>query len=472
MEVQPAQDITLQDVEDALREPSPSARTSIGHAWYFAEAAHADQKRLSGESFFQHPAHVAHALAYAGADIPTIVSALLHDTIEDADISGEELEAHFGSEVRYIVEGVTKLGEIKYTGDEAYAEQLRRLFLAASGDVRVLLIKLYDRLHNMQTNYMHPQDRAWRKAQETLHIYAPIAEQLCMGEVKRDLEDLAFPYVQPQEYEATKALREAVMAERESAARHAASLLSQTLSARGIQTTRTSVHAKSLYRLHAKLQRTAGVIEQIEDVYSVRFVVKTPVDCYRALGVVHSTMRAVPGRVRDYIAFPKSNGYQGIHTSVYSGAAAVEVQICTEEMDAHSQYGIINTACNTVRWLSDVSDMCAAIMTADPRELMKNIAQDFFGYRICVFTPQGDSVYLPAGSCAVDCGYAIHHVVGDHIAKVRVNGRQVSPTTPLQNGDIVDIVTSASGKPDTAWLEHVKTTRAQLRIRESLCRAL
>jgi GTP diphosphokinase / guanosine-3',5'-bis(diphosphate) 3'-diphosphatase len=472
METQRVPEIDLQTIENALRESTQSSRAMVDHAWYFAQSAHTDQKRLSGEPFFQHPAHVAHFLAMAGADTPTVVSALLHDTIEDAGISGEELEAHFGNEVRFIVEGVTKLGEIKYVGDEAYAEQLRRLFFAASGDVRVLLIKLYDRLHNMQTNHMHPQERAWRKAQETLHIYAPIAEQLGMGQVKRDLEDLAFPYVQPDDYEVTLRLREAVIAERESAAREVATILEHTLKAKGIAASRTSVYAKGLYRLHTKLQRTAGVIEQIDDVFSVRFVVNTPVDCYRALGVVHASMRAVPGRVRDYIAFPKTNGYQGIHTAIYCGVSTTEVQICTAEMDAHSQHGILITARNTVRWLSDVSDMCAALMTADPGELMKNIAQDFFGYRICVFTPQGEAIHLPADACAVDCAYAIHSVVGDHIAAVRINGRVVSPTTILQNGDIVDIATSASVQPDTDWLAHVKTTRAQLRIRESLCRTV
>jgi len=507
----------LKDILGAMRGTADTERDLVRRAYEFSEQAHAGQTRYSGEPYFIHPAAVAKTLAEFGMDAVTIAAGLLHDTVEDAQTSEEEIEKNFGKEVLFIVDGVTKLGRHKYRGAERHAESLRRLLVATASDIRVLIVKLADRLHNMQTLGHVPPHKRRRIALETLEIYAPIADRLGMGQVKRDLEDLAFPHIDPDAYAHTLELRKAKTKETETGLAKVQKELRKEFAKKGVQNFRTDIRTKGLWSLHQKLIRKHDDITLIHDIAALRIIVPKLEVCYVALGIVHALYRPLPGEFKDYIAFPKPNGYQSLHTTVMtSEAGVVEVQIRTEEMHRHAEFGIAShmsykllgkdielldrsvqrsrfsalsfswirslipslmhvssatkgadrNAAESPHWLTELADAHAAI--AESQVFVEGLKEDFFSHRVFVFTPQGDVVDLPISSTPIDFAYAIHTDLGDHLQGAKVNSKLVSFATKLNNGDIVEILRRDSAHPSPKWLEHVKTALARKHIRLAL----
>src|SRR3989338_2288823 len=332
---------TVKEILAARAGTTGDEAASIEKAYEFARAAHEGNTRFSGEPYFIHPAAVAKVLAQYGMDATTIVAGLLHDTVEDGLASAEDIETEFGSEVLFLVEGVTKLGKHKYRGAERHAESLRRLLVATAADIRVLIIKLADRYHNMQTLEHVPEAKRRRIALETVEIYAPIADRLEMGEMKKGLEDLAFPYIDPDAYAHTLELSRSKRKETEVGLARVQKTLRRELAKKGIKDFRTDIRVKGLWSLHQKLGRKGEDINQINDIAALRIIVPLTDDCYAALGVVHTLYKPLPGRLKDYIAFPKPNGYQSLHTTVLTAdAGIVEVQIRAKRMHQAAEFGI------------------------------------------------------------------------------------------------------------------------------------
>ncbi|MDR3548693.1 MAG: HD domain-containing protein [Candidatus Pacebacteria bacterium] len=332
---------TVKEIIGAMQEHTPEDEALIQKAYDFAEKAHSAHKRYSGEPYFIHPAAVAKHLATIGMDAPTIAAGLLHDTIEDGEVTPEEIGKEFGPEVLFLVEGVTKLGKHKYRGAERHAESLRRLLVATSADVRVLIIKLADRYHNMTTLEHVPAAKQKRIALETLEIYAPLADRLGMGRLKKELEDLSFPAIDPDAYHHALEVRKLKSKENETGLMRVQKDLQHALARKGIKDFRTEIRVKGLWSLHQKLKRKDDDITKIHDIAALRVVVPTIDDCYATLGVIHSLWKPLPGEFKDYIAFPKPNGYQSLHTTVLtSEAGVVEIQVRTNEMHQKAQFGI------------------------------------------------------------------------------------------------------------------------------------
>ena len=484
-------------------------------AYTFADRIHTGHMRYSGEPFSVHLFETAKGLIELGMGAETIVAGLLHDSIEDKRVSEEEVQKEFGDEILFLIQGVTKLGELKYRGLERHTESLRKLFVATSQDIRVVIIKLMDRLHNMRTLQHVPKEKQKRIAAETLEIYAPIADRLGMGKVKQELEDLAFPYVHPKEYEEAKALIKQKGKEIERQLEKVHRALLKELAAQKIPQFRTESRLKGLFSLYRKFERKGRDIDKIHDIAALRVIVPTVGDCYRILGVVHSLWRPIPGEIKDYIAFPKPNGYQSLHTKVLTSEGEIaEIQIRTEEMHRAAQYGVASHGLYKERagkgqqsaqqehtsylqwvrqilplltrlpaikkttdqkiysdkdnakvphWLKEIAEAQDAVSGSE--EFLENLKSDFFSHRVFVFTPRGDVVDLPMNSSPVDFAYAIHSDIGDHMAGAKVNGKMVTLDTRLRNGDIVEIVTKPSGHPTPKWLDIAKTALARRHIR-------
>lgn len=334
---------TLENILCSLHNPHQSQSLLVLRAYAFAARAHGSQRRLSGEIYLNHPAAVALNLARAGADPTTVAAALLHDTLEDTAITAAELESEFGPEILFLVQGVTKIGDYKYHGLEGVQKNLRRLVQAATQDVRVIAIKLYDRLHNMQTNSFHIPERALRKAEETLNTYVPLAERLGMGYVQHLLEDLAFRYVDEESYARMHKLVEKERKNKHANMEKVMRVLSRALQSRGQVVSRIEIREKGLWSLYRKIERKGGDIHDIHDILAIRIVVTSRVECYAALGTVHSCFKPIPSQFKDYIGFPKPNGYQSIHTTIITPQAGiVEVQIRSQDMHAQAQFGNIS----------------------------------------------------------------------------------------------------------------------------------
>lgn len=492
MEEAPAEDIAL-----------------VKSAYTFAEKAHQGHTRYSGEPYFTHPAAVAKKLAELGADATVVAAGLLHDTVEDVEVAPETIKEKFGSEVLFLVEGVTKLGKHKYRGTERHAESLRRLLVATSKDIRVLLIKLVDRYHNMTTLEHVPQSKQRRIALETLEIYAPIADRLGMGLMKRDLEDLSFPYVDPDSYAHTLEMRKQKGRETEQGLKKVQRTVTQELRKNKLENFRTDIRIKGLYSLYQKLERKDKDITKIFDIAALRIIVKDLNECYRALGIVHNLYKPMPGKIKDYIAFDKPNGYQSLHTTVITGTAGiVEIQIRTEEMHHNAQYGIASHIsykqlgkanaqtfkslsgpwmrelipsllslsqdgekkeggnAKPPKWIEDIADSHEYLLGSE--EFVQGLKEDFFHYRVFVFTPEGDVIDLPNNSSPIDFAYAIHSDIGNRMAGAKVNGKLVSLDTELQNGDVVEIMTRKTAAPTQKWLDMVKTSLARRQIQRAL----
>ena len=499
---------TVKEILAARAGTTGDETARIEKAYEFAKAAHEGHTRFSGEPYFIHPAAVAKVLAEYGMDATTIVAGLLHDTVEDGLASGVAIEKEFGSEVRFLVEGVTKLGTHKYRGAERHAESLRRLLVATAADIRVLIVKLADRYHNMQTLQHVPEVKRRRIALETVEIYAPIADRLGMGRMKRNLEDLAFPFIDADAYSHTLEVRKLKTKESEVGLAKVQKDLRRELAKKGLRNFRTEIRIKGLWSLHQKLMRKEEDISQIHDIAALRIIVEHAEDCYTALGVVHALFKPLPGEFKDYIAFTKPNGYQSLHTTVVTAeAGVVEIQIRTDQMHREAQFGIAShmsykqlgtasksrfaalslswmrslvpsllrmkssqvleqtphTATTTPPWLTELAD--AHTEVAGSREFVEELKEDFFSYRVFVFTPKGDVVDLPSGATPIDFAYAIHSDLGDHLQGAKVNGKLVTFDTELHNGDLVEIMRRENARPSPKWLDVVKTSLARRHIR-------
>ncbi|MFH5823231.1 RelA/SpoT family protein [Georgenia sp. AZ-5] len=463
----------------AVRANHPKADTQlIVRAYEVAERAHRGQLRKSGDPYITHPVAVATILAELGMTPPTLAAALLHDTVEDTGYSLEELRGQFGDEIALLVDGVTKLDKVTY-GDAAQAETVRKMVVAMAKDIRVLVIKLADRLHNARTWKYVPAEKAGKKARETLEIYAPLAHRLGMNTIKWELEDLSFATLYPKVYEEIEHL----VAERAPARdEYLATVIQQiesdlrTAKIRGVVTGRP----KHYYSIYQKMIVRGRDFDDIFDLVGVRVLVDSVRDCYAALGAMHARWTPLPGRFKDYIAMPKFNLYQSLHTTVVgTGGKPVEIQIRTHDMHRRAEYGVAahwkykenpnaksgGTEPGDMGWLRQLVDWQRE--TADPGEFLDSLRYEMSGSQVYVFTPKGDVMALPAGATPVDFAYAVHTEVGHRTVGARVNGRLVPLDSTLENGDTVEVFTSkAEGAgPSQDWLSFVKSPRARNKIK-------
>lgn len=462
---------------------SEENRTLISHAFYFAKTAHEGQLRASGEPYFNHVVETAKNLARFEMDATTISAGLLHDTIEDGKAKEIEIKKEFGKEIYFLVQGVTKLGKLKYSGRERHVESLRKFFVAVAEDFRVVMIKLSDRLHNLKTlDHIKPEKQK-RIALESLEVYAPLAHRLGIAKLKGEIEDAAFPYVYPKEYIEVSKMLEEKSTSREKIIKKVEKEIVKKLQEENIKFLKTSHRVKHKYSLWKKLQRHNMDIEKIFDILALRIIVETVEDCYRTLGIVHSLWKPFPERIKDYIALPKLNGYQSLHTTIFSGEGIfVEVQIRTMEMHGLAEYGIASHFAykefkekngrrkpypnGRFSWISDLEKIQSETEKADI--FLKNLKNDFFNDRIFVFTPKGDVIDLPVDSCPIDFAYAVHTQVGEHCSGAKINGKMSPLSKKLISGDIVEIITKENTKPNPKWLDYVKTSLAKKHIKSKV----
>jgi GTP pyrophosphokinase len=450
----------------------------IERAYTVAERAHRGQKRRSGEPYITHPIAVAQILAELGVAPVAIAAALLHDTVEDTEYTLEQLTEEFGDEIAMLVDGVTKLDKVKY-GDSAQAETVRKMVVAMSKDIRVLVIKLADRLHNARTWGFVPGDSAKRKAQETIEIYAPLAHRLGIQSLKAELEDLSFAVLKPKLYAEIENLVTQRNPQRDELVGRVISSIDNDLREAKIRGEVTG-RPKELYSIYQKMVVRGRDFDDIYDLVGIRVLVNSIRDCYAVLGAVHARWTPIPGRFKDYIATPKFNLYQSLHTTVIGpDGRAVEIQIRTVEMHQRAEYGVAAhwkykqrqqgqqaPGSSDMAWLAHISDWQAE--TEDPSEFLDALRFEIGAKEVYVFTPKGRVIGLPAGGTPVDFAYAVHTEVGHRTMGARVNGRLVSLETPLQNGDVVEVFTSKdpNAGPNKSWLDFVKSKRAQNKIRQ------
>jgi GTP diphosphokinase / guanosine-3',5'-bis(diphosphate) 3'-diphosphatase len=472
--------IRLQDIVEEVQKYNPEADTSlIEKAYIFSAKAHEGQLRLSGEPYLSHPLEVAYLLATMGLGPITVSCGLLHDTVEDSAATLDELDEYFGEEVTDIVNGVTKIGQMVF-GDRQtqQAEYIRKMILSMSHDIRVLLVKLADRVHNMRTlGFMEPAKQK-RIARETLEIYAPLAGRLGMFRLKAELEDLSFFYLEPEAYQQ---IREGLFRKKGALQKYKQEMcrfLREKLEEHHIKG-EVNGRVKNFYSIYRKLQAQQITLDELYDLLAFRIIVDTVHDCYEALGVIHALFRPVPGRLKDYIGMPKGNMYQSIHTTIIGqGGERLEIQIRTREMHRVAEEGIAahwsykerrafhEKDAQRFNWLKQMVDLQRELKS--PRELLEGVRLELYPDEVYVFTPTGDVKELPRGATPVDFAYAIHSEVGDQCTGAKVNGRMVSLRTELQNGDTVEIITSPHHHPSRDWLQFVKTTKARHKIRQWL----
>ena len=452
----------------------------IAQAYGTAHAAHRGQVRKSGEPFVYHPLATADILADLRLDSTTIAAALLHDVLEDTDLSKEELETRFGEEVADIVDGVTKLKRLPSGNfEEARAESLRKMIVAMSRDVRVIIIKLADRLHNMRTLAYLKRENQLKKATETLEIYAPLAHRLGIYSLKWELEDLAFATLHPRRYAEIKRLVAARRADREAFINGTAQELQRHLEEAGIEA-EVKGRVKHFYSIYNKMVRRNKEFNEIYDLAGLRIVVDSVRDCYGTLGVIHSVWKPIPGRFKDYVAMPKFNMYQSLHTTVMSNEGKLlEIQIRTREMDLTAEYGIAahwmykhglkDSQVNRLTWLKSMMEWQNE--TTDATEFMEALKGELVAEEVYVFTPKGDVMSLPSGSTPIDFAYHVHTEVGHHCVGAKVNGRIVPLDSELVSGDRVEVITGRKGEPSRDWLTVVQSGRARNKIRQFFNRA-
>jgi GTP pyrophosphokinase/guanosine-3',5'-bis(diphosphate) 3'-pyrophosphohydrolase len=453
-------------------------RERVAKAINFIEEKHSNQVRASGEPYITHPIEVALTLAQMGLDINTVVAGLLHDVLEDTQTTYQELEEKFGKQVASIVQGVTKLGKLEFRDiQEQKAENYRKLILATAKDLRVILVKLADRLHNMKTLGYLRKDKQLRIAKETLDIYVPIANRLGVWNIKTELEDLCFMYLYPSEYEKVKNFVGKSRKELEDYLKRSfIPKLKEALKLSGIDA-HITYRPKHLYGIWQKTVRKGIRLEDVHDILGVRVILNTPQECYTVLGIIHSTFKPVPGKFDDYISLPKPNLYQSLHTTVVGPKGRmVEVQIRTWEMHERAEKGIAahwaykegkSLKDNSVySWLKSLVESIQG--SKNPHELIENMKLELFSEEVFVFTPKGDLLVLPKGATPVDFAYYIHTDIGNHCAGAKVNGRIVSLNYKLQNGDMVEIITHPSKKPNPEWLKFIVTSKAKNKIKAYL----
>ena len=469
----------IEDINSIILSYQPDAAISlVQKAYEIARDAHSGQRRISGEDYINHPLGVAKILADMQIDAVTISASLLHDVVEDTAYSLEEIEKIFGKEIAMLVDGVTKLSRIEYKSkEEQQLENYRKMFLAMAKDIRVVLIKLADRLHNMRTLKYMPEHKQRRIAQETLEIFAPLAHRLGISSVKWELEDRSLRYLEPEKYYQLVEKVKQKRREREQLVSESISILSERLSAVLIEAD-IQGRPKHFYSIYKKMLKGNKELSEIYDLSAVRILVESVKDCYGALGIVHTLWKPLPGRFKDYIAMPKSNMYQSLHTTVIGiDGQPLEIQIRTWDMHRTSEYGIAahwrykdggktdKEFEQKVSWLRQLLEWQQDLR--DPREFMERLKLDVFADEVFVFTPKGDVLDLPAGSVPIDFAYRIHTDVGHRCVGARVNGKIVPLEYKLVNGDIVEIITTKQGNgPSRDWLNIVGSSETRTKIRQ------
>ena len=476
-------EITIYDVIAKKKEITKRVDTKlIMKAYNLANEKHKNQKRSSGEPYIIHPLNVAYILAGIGLDESTLCAALLHDVVEDTDLTNKDLSEMFGEEIAQMVEGVTKLSTIQFaTVEEKQVENYRRMFLAMGKDIRVILIKLADRLHNMRTLKYLTRERKIANAKETLDLYAPLANRLGLYSIKAELEDLGFKYLKPEEYHE---LVEGINKKKDERLKFIEKIMDDIhvqLKKQRIDAEVTG-RAKHLYSIYRKMKRDNCTLDQIYDLFAMRIIVNSVKDCYAALGVVHEMYSPMPGRFKDYIAVPKPNMYQSIHTTLLGEKGTpFEVQIRTWDMHRVAEYGIaahwaykeanflgrgkknVVVTEDKLAWLRETLEWQQELQ--DPTQFLENLKTELFEDEVYVFTPKGAIKVLPKGSTPIDFAYSIHAEIGNHMTGCKINSKMVPIITEIKNGDIVEIITSENSKgPSLDWLKFVKSTSAKTKI--------
>lgn len=486
--------ITIETVLKNLRGArTPEREKLIRSAFEFAERAHKGQKRKSGEEYIQHSLHTALNIAHIGMGSKTISAGLLHDIPEDTNVTLKEIEDKFGHEIAFLVDGVTKLGKIKLRGtkEELYLENLRKMFLAMAEDIRVVIIKLADRLHNMETlGALLPEKQA-RIARETLDVFVPVANRLGIGKIKGRLEDLAFKHLDPENYEFVKNLEEKEFGIRKKNLEKTVGELKKELQKANITVLDIYGRTKQVYRLFLKLQRHDMDINKIYDLAGIRIIVPEVADCYETLGIVHKKYRPLVGRIKDYISLPKPNGYQSIHTTVFGPEGKImEVQIRTQRMHDEAEFGIAahwsysekkpawkrffgfnkkeKKLEEELTWVRQLQEWQGEL-GKDDEEFIEGLKIDFFKNHIFAFTPRGDVIDLPEEATPIDFAYKVHSEIGNRAVGAKADGKMVPLDYKIKNGEVIEIITSKERKkPSQDWLRFVRTTLAKSHIKKAL----
>ena len=473
--------IRFEDLLEKVRAYNPDADLELlRKAYVFSAYEHKGQVRHSGEPYMVHPLEVADFLADLKLDVVAVASGLLHDVVEDTLTTIERITELFGPEVAHVVEGVTKISTIPFSSsEERQAENFRKMLLAMVDDIRVILVKLADRLHNMRTLHHLPEERRVKIAQETLDIYAPIANRLGMSKVKNELEELCFKYLEPRAYESLRGRVEARRRTAEGLIDELKPTIAAKLAEAQVPYMVIDGRIKRLYSIWQKLGRQKIDLDQVYDFVALRIITHSVKDCYATLGIIHNTWSPVPGRIKDFIAMPRPNGYQSLHTSVISEhGIPFEVQIRTEEMHRRAEEGIAahwkykegrvgdHRDERYFQWMRQLLEVQKEVR--DPQEFLQNLKIDLYPEEVYIFTPKGEVRSLPRGATAVDFAYVVHTDVGNKCVGARINGRMVPLRTRLQNGDIVEIVTQSGHKPSRDWLSFVVTSRARSKIKHVL----
>jgi len=470
--------IRFDEIVEKVLNYNPKANIDLlRKAYVFSAKAHKGQTRLSGEPYLSHPLEVTNLLADMKLDEITLAAGLLHDVLEDTDIRAEQLREIFGEEITRIVESVTKMSQIKFTSPEYHqAENIRKVILGMVDDLRVIFIKLADRLHNLQTLKFLPEEKQKQIARETLEIYAPIANRLGMGRIKAELEDLSFRYLYQDDYFRLLSLVEERREKAEKELKKMKKELEKLMAENNIEA-KIFYRIKRLYSIFDKMRKRDIEFDQVFDFMALRIITKTVKDCYTILGLIHKKWTPIPGRFRDYIALPKPNLYQALHTTIITPEKnTFEIQIRTEEMNqiaengiaAHWKYkdGELLKDDERIKWLRELVEIYEG--QKDPKEFLKNLKSDLGSEEIFVFTPKGEVISLPVGSTPIDFAYKIHTEIGNHCIGAKINGKFSPLKTILKSGDIVEIITSPTGRPHRSWLNIVVTSKARTSIKHWL----
>ncbi len=469
--------MTIERVIKKFQDNHPGTdATILQQAYDFAAAAHEGQMRKNGEPYIQHPLHTAYILAEIKADLATVAAGLLHDVPEDTGHSPEEIKKLFGNEIYSLVKGVTKLGKIKYRGIERYRENLKKMFLAMTSDLRVIFVKFCDRLNNLRTLESLPPDKQKRIARETLEIYAPIAGLLGISRLKWQMEDICFKYLYPDEFNDLEYKYEVEKkVERNRFFQKVKSILAPKLKEAGINY-EIEVRFKHLYSIYCKMQKKERRFDEIYDVFALRIIVDTIDDCYKVLGIIHTLWRPKPNRFKDYIAVPKPNGYRSLHTTIFGPEGkATEFQIRTKEMHEEAIYGLAAhwhyksqqtpEKYKAPTWVKEIAEIQKEVTNTS--EFVKKIKMDIFRDRIFVFSPRGDVFELPEKATPIDFAYAVHGNIGNKASGVIINDKLGRLDQELKNGDLVEIIVEKNRQhPNKDWLKFVKTKRARDQIKQ------
>lgn len=485
---------TATDIIKNMKLPAtPRRRELIQNAYEFAKKAHEGQKRRSGENYITHTVETAIILAKLGMGSKTISAGLLHDVPEDTPVTLEEIEKKFGSEIAFMVDGVTKVGRIKLRGEqeEVQLENMRKMFLAMASDIRVIIIKLADRLHNMRTLDFNPPEKQIRIARETMDVFAPIANRLGIGEIKGNLEDLSFKYLDPENFKYVQKVQGEQYSQRKQYLDTAVIDLKKELLAEGIKTIEIFGRTKHLYRLFQKMKKHDMDINKIYDLVGIRIIVPDISTCYETLGIVHRKYRPLVGRIKDYISLPKPNGYQSIHTTVFGQEGRfMEIQIRTKQMDDEAEFGIaahwfyseqqkkslrnfifgkkIKVPEKELSWVKQLREWQNDLGT-DNTEFAEGLKIEFFKNHIFAFTPMGNVIELPEDATPIDFAYKVHSEIGNRATGVKIDGKMTTLNCKIKNGQVVEILTSKERKkPSQDWLRFVRTSLAKSQIKKAL----